>query len=241
MNAPRTKSRLPVEVRPIRPEDYEQVIRINKEHYPDQAPWSAEHFDSHRKVFPQGQLVALLPDEGRIVGYAASLIVRWDDYEFHHNWNEFTDSGMFTNHDPERGRTLYGADVMVDPTLQGRGIGKAIYQARFNLCRAEKLARIRAGARLVGYHRYAPEMSAEEYVIRVVNRAIGDPTLSFQLKAGFRVIAVVSDYLRRDPKSLGYAAVIEWINHQVAQRPDYRKRDPRFARARRRPDASDGV
>jgi len=225
--------KLPVVVRPLRESDFEPIIAINKEHYPDQQPWTAEHFRSHLRVFPEGQLVAELPDQGGCVGgYAASLIINWEDYRFDANWDLFTDHGMFTNHDPVQGRTLYGADVMVDPTMQGRGIGKAIYEARFDLCRRLNLRRIRAGARLIGYHRYADQMSAEQYVLKVIRKELGDPTLSFQLKRGFRVIAVVSDYLRRDAKSLGYAAVIEWINHRVAQPPDYRRRDPKFGRPR---------
>jgi len=235
-------ARVPVTVRPLTPEDYDQIIAINTQHYPDQSPWSAAHFDSHRKVFPRGQLVAEDPRTGRVVGYAASLIVDWDDYDFQHTWDEVTAGGMFTNHAPRTGKTLYGADVMVGPTLQGRGVGKAIYKARFDLCRSLGLRRIRAGARLVGYHRYAEQMSAEDYVIKVVNREVGDPTLSFQLKRGFRVIAVVPGYMRHDPKSQGYAAVIEWINHQVAQRGDYRRRDPKFGRPRKpRPDTGPGA
>ena len=39
-----------------------------------------------------------------------------------------------------------------------------------------------------------------------------DPTLSFQLARGFRVIGVVGGYLRFDPESLGKAAVIERVN-----------------------------
>lgn len=223
----------PVVVRPMREADFDPIIDISLKHYPDDTPWTPEYFRSHLHVFPQGQLVAELPEEdNRIVGYAASLIIRWDDYDFNANWDMFTDRGWFTNHDPIDGRTLYGADVIVDPTMQGRGIGKAIYSARAELCRSLNLRRIRAGARLVGYHRYAGQMSAEAYVLKVIRNELGDPTLSFQLKRGFRVIAVVPDYLRRDPKSLGYAAVIEWINHQVARRTDYSRRDPRFGRPR---------
>jgi hypothetical protein len=42
--------------------------------------------------------------------------------------------------------------------------------------------------------------------------SIFDATLSFQLRRGFRVLAVVGGYLKNDPESLGYAAVIEWQN-----------------------------
>jgi hypothetical protein len=37
-------------------------------------------------------------------------------------------------------------------------------------------------------------------------------TLSFQLAQGFRVLGVVRHYIEADPESLGFAAVIEWMN-----------------------------
>jgi hypothetical protein len=71
-------------------------------------------------------------------------------------------------------------------------------------------------------------MSAEEYTIRVVQGEFRDPTLTFQLHRGFQVLAVVSNYLRHDPESLGYAAVIEWLNPEVARPEDYAMRNPKF-------------
>lgn len=131
-----------------------------------------------------------------------------------------TDHGYFSNHDPENGRTLYGAEIMVDPDAQGKGAGSALYQARRDLAERLGLLRIRAGARLRDYHRFADSMSAEEYVRKVIHGELADRTLTFQLKRGFRVLAVVSDYLRNDPESLGYAAVIEWINERAASAED---------------------
>ncbi len=75
-------------------------------------------------------------------------------------------------------------------------------------------------------------MSAEQYAIQVVQGALSDPTLTFQLRQGFEVLAVVSGYLQHDPESLGYAAVIEWMNPDVAQPADCAGRDRRFARAK---------
>lgn len=196
--------------------DFAAIIALGLEVYPSSKPWSEEQLASHLALFPQGQLVATDLDSGEIVGMAASLIVLWDDYDIQGSWRDFTDGGMFTNHDPE-GKTLYGAEVMVKPSLQGMGIGSLLYDARRELVERLGLARIRAGSRLRGFHRYASEMSAEEYVQQVVQGKIWDPTLSFQIKRGFRVIGVVPDYLHRDPESLGYAALIEWLNPRVAQ------------------------
>jgi hypothetical protein len=69
---------------------------------------------------------------------------------------------------------------------------------------------------------------ANDYIIKVVKGELGDPTLSFQLRREFDVIAVVSNYLRHDPEILGYAWIIEWLNKNVAKTKDYAGRDTRF-------------
>ena len=220
----------PIEVRNTQASDFAGMIELCREVYPSSLPWNEEQLASHLRVFPEGQLVAVESSSQRVVGMAASLIVFWDDYHMQVGWRDFTDHGMFTNHDPVHGRTLYGAEVMVRPSLQGCGVGSKLYAARRDLVQRLRLLRIRAGARLRGYHQYFSRMNAEEYVIAVVRGELQDPTLSFQLRKGFHVIGVVSNYLRNDPESLGYAAVIEWLNPEVARPEDYAGRDPRFIR-----------
>jgi len=217
-----------VVVRNTRQEDFAAIVEMSRAVYPTSPPWTEAQLASHREHFPEGQHVAVEEATGRVVGMAASLIILWDDYEPAASWRDFTDGGMFTNHDPEQGHTLYGAEVMVHPKFQGRGIGKALYSARRELVRRLGLLRIRAGARLRGYHRYADTMSVEEYVQRVVHGELSDATLSFQLKEGFRVFGVVRSYLGHDPASLGCAALIEWLNPDVARPEDSVGRDVRF-------------
>lgn len=218
----------PFEVVNTRPEHFPGVIALSRAVYPTSAPWSEAQLASHLEVFPEGQFVAVEQDSGRVVGAASSLIILWDDYEFTQDWRTFTAAGFFTNHDPAAGRTLYGAEVMSHPDRRGCGIGKALYGARRGLVERLGLLRIRAGARLRGYHRYAAALSPEEYTLKVVRGEINDPTLSFQLAQGFHVLAVVEGYLRHDPESLGHAAVIEWINAAVAKPSDWAHRDPKF-------------
>jgi len=229
-------------VRNTRPEDFTAIIEMTRRLYPDSPPWSESQLASHLRVFPEGQLVALETGSERPIGMAASLIVSWDDYDMKASWRDFTDNGMFTNHDPERGRTLYAADVMVDPDLHGHGIGSRLYEARRELVRRKNLRRIRAGARLRGYHLHADRMSAEEYAFRVAQGVLWDPTVSFQLRHGFHILAVVPGYLRHDRESLGFAAVIEWMNAAITRPEDEIGRDLRFHRdpsaaARRAPTA----
>ena len=225
-------------MRNTRSEDFPAIIEICQAVYPESPPWTLRQLTSHVNLFPEGQFVAVHSPSGRVVGMAASLIVQWDDYRMTTNWRDLTDRGMFTNHDPGQGRTLYAAEVMIHPELQSTGAGTKLYEARRELAVHRGLLRIRAGARLRGYHRYADRMSAEEYAIRVAHGEIRDPTVSFQLRRGFCILAVVPGFLRHDPDSLGYAALIEWLNPAVAKPEDWAARDPRFAS--RRPSGPGG-
>ena len=214
--------RIPIVVRQTTAADFPGIIALTRAIYPGAPSWTEEQLAAHLRVFPEGQFVAVRTDTGEIVGMAASLIVLWDDYELQSSWRDFTAAGSFANHDPVRGRTLYGAEIMVSPALQGQGVGTKLYAAREALARRLGLLRIRAGARLRDYHRYADRMSAEAYAAAVVRGEVVDRTLTFQLRRGFRVIGVISGYLRHDPESLGHAAVIEWVNPDVARREGYR-------------------
>lgn len=219
-----------IRVRNPRADDFPDMMDLCERVYPHARAWTPEQLASHLAVFAEGQFVAEDKATAAIVGMASSLVVRWDDYDFHADWREWTDRGYFTNHDPEVGRTLYGAEVMVDPRMQRRGIGKLLYVARRELVIRLGLRRIRAGARLRGYHRHAAKLSPEAYVEQVVAGRLRDATLSFQLREGFDVVAVVRGYLRNDPESLGYAAVIEWLNPAVARPEDTAGRDPHYRR-----------
>lgn len=205
-------------IRQTRKEDISQIIELSREIYQKKSAWTEKELNSHLEVFPEGQFVAVEKETAKVIGMAASLIVLWDDYDIRENWEDFTANGMFTNHNAENGRTLYGAEVMVLPKARRLGIGKKLYAARRELVEKMNLLRIRAGARLRNYHRFADKMPAEEYVAKIIKGEIKDPTLSFQIKQGFRILAVVDDYLEHDRESLGKAAIIEWLNQKAVQK-----------------------
>ncbi|MGV3708733.1 MAG: GNAT family N-acetyltransferase [Gemmatimonas sp.] len=221
----------PIVVRNTSPKDFSGIIELTRAVYPGSPPWTERQLQSHLDLFHEGQFVAVNQDSGQIVGMAASLIVLWDDYDINTSWRDFTAGGTFENHDPASGRTLYGAEVMTHPDAQGTGVGSALYRARNDLVMRLDLLRIRAGARLRGYHRFADMLNADDYVERVVRGEVSDPTLSFQLHRGFRVLDVTSSYLRHDPDSRGNAAVIEWLNTAIAKPEDYLHGQERFRTA----------
>jgi predicted amidohydrolase/ribosomal protein S18 acetylase RimI-like enzyme len=209
--------RVSIKVREARREDIPALIELNRAAYPvlanENVVWGKAHLLSHQRVFPQGQLVAEV--RGKILGAVSTLIVDMGPEPLRtHTWSGITDSGYFFNHNPQ-GDTLYGADVYVHPDTRGLGIGATLYEARRQLCRRLNLRRILAGGRLWNYHEHAEAMSAEEYAYRVVAGEFRDLVLSFQLREGFVLRAVMSHYLK-DPKSHNYASLVEWLN------PDYR-------------------
>jgi predicted amidohydrolase/GNAT superfamily N-acetyltransferase len=211
--AVKNKKRIPIKVREATRADVPALVELNKAAYPQLAEenvvWGETHLLSHLRVFPQGQLVA--ESRGRIVGAAASLVVSLGaDPLRPHTWAGITDSGYFTNHEPD-GDTLYGADVCTHPDYRGSGVGAALYEARRQLCRKLNLRRILAGGRLWNYCEHAERISAAEYAQRVAAGELRDLVLSFQLREGFVLRGVMPNYLR-DPKSRNHASLIEWLN-----------------------------
>jgi len=66
--------------------------------------------------------------------------------------------------------------------------------------------------------------------VGVVHGLFVDPTLTFQLNQGFHVVAIVPHYLHHDPETLGFAAVIEWLNPQIVLPEHYADRPTQYLR-----------
>jgi predicted amidohydrolase/predicted N-acetyltransferase YhbS len=214
-------------VRAATRDDIDAIVELNHRVYPTEheqdVRWTADHVRSHLQQFAEGQLVA--ERDGRVIGSSSNLIVSFGKNPYRpHTWPGITDNGMFYCHDPF-GDTLYGADTVVAPEARGQGVGTALQRAREGLVRRHNLRRLVVGGRLYDYHRYADEMSAEEYARRVAEGEHKDLVLSFLLNRGYRFEAVMPNYVK-DPQSRDYAAFLEWIN------PDFkaRYRKPRSIR-----------
>lgn len=170
-----------------------------------EAVWTERTLLTHLKVFPEGQWVAVSA-EGQVVGSATSMRLNAREAMASHTWLEVTGQGLLTTHDPE-GDVLYGVNVVVDPDHQGKGLARQLYDARLELARSMGCRWMVAGARIPGYHKVAETMTPSQYVAEVIRGSIFDPTLSKQLKMGFRVWGVLPGYAP-DPETLGFAALI---------------------------------
>lgn len=208
----------PCLVRPTTEADIPGIIDLQRRVFPKMPPWTEKQLHHHLEIFPEGQAVATTPD-GRIIGSSSSLILDWDAFDDLATWSQITARGSFATHSPRRGRTLYGADIGVDPEARGMGVGSQLYAARKQLVKRLHLKRMVAGGRIPGYGEVADAMSPEAYVAEVVAGKRFDPVLSFQLKHGFTVTRIIPGYLGFDKPSRGYATLIEWINSAYRPAP----------------------
>jgi GNAT superfamily N-acetyltransferase len=195
----------------IKPEHAAGLAQLQRDCFPTlggQELMTEEHFLSHCRVFPEGGFVLL--DSDRVVGLGSGFLTDFDFSAAAHSFQEIIAGGFYTNHDPA-GAWYYGADIGVHPEYRGLGLGRRLYDARKELVRRLARKGIVAGGVLPGYERWRGRLSVPEYVQRVVQGQLTDPTLSFQLKMGFTVRGMLPDYLE-DSASDNWAALIAWDN-----------------------------
>jgi predicted amidohydrolase/ribosomal protein S18 acetylase RimI-like enzyme len=206
-------------VRPLRAEDFAGVVALQQKCFPKMTPWSQEQFHSQLRIFSEGQIGVEL--QGDLVASSSSLILDFELYKDWHRWEDISDDGYIRNHKPD-GKTLYGIEIMVDPDYRGLKLARRLYDARKRLARERNLMRIVVGGRIPGYARHASQMTAREYIDRVLDKSLFDPVLTTQLSNGFVLKRLIPGYLAEDPDSQGYAAFLEWANLDYV--PDPTKR-----------------
>lgn len=204
-------------VRQLHVADAEDITRISTVVYESIGSyWTEAKFLELLKVFPKGQLG--VEDNGRIVAFAFSLIINYDDFGDDHTYSDITGGFRFRTHAPD-GDVLYGIEVCVDPDFQGLRLGRRLYDARKELCENLNLRAIVAGGRMPGYNKYEKQMSPRQYIDEVRHREIYDPVLTFQMSNGFHVKKVLTNYLSEDTESKAYATLLEWDNIYYDRKP----------------------
>lgn len=193
----------------LSPDDYERWDALARRCFPNLRPFGREELESQIAHFPEGQIC--IEVDGELVASSSSLIVDSGDYTEWHDYLGIADQGYIRNHDPE-GDTLYGIEMMVHPDYRGQKLARRLYDARKQLCRDHNLARMMIGGRIPGYAAHQDEMSAQQYVERVIAKSLYDPVLTTQLSNGFQLRQLLRDYLPSDEDSSGWATSLEWPN-----------------------------
>jgi len=100
---------------------------------------------------------------------------------------------------------LYGVDISVHPDYRGRGVGRALYAARFDLVRTLGLTRFGTACRI-------PDrcgQPATAYTTAVAMGVLQDRTLTPLLRYGLSLVGVIEGYME-DEESGNAAALLEW-------------------------------
>ena len=157
--------------------------------------FGASDWRETRERFPAGQIVALAEVEGKpqVIGVALSMRTSYAPSEKPLSWREMIGDLTLQNHDPG-GRWLYGVEKAVHPAFQRLGVGSALYRAQFTLVKQLGLRGIYAGGMLKGYKAYKRAMSLRDYAGRVMRGELFDPTVSVQMRKGFKPRSLIENY-----------------------------------------------
>lgn len=123
-----------MQIRPALPEDYaaaaaleQSVYALHQENRPDFFPRrdTAMTEERYRTMLENGTIFLLAEDEGRVVGQATAIRRGYKDHPVFRDieWLEID-------------------DISVDPSFQGRGAGKALFEAMTARARALGLHRV---------------------------------------------------------------------------------------------------
>ncbi|WP_319541886.1 bifunctional GNAT family N-acetyltransferase/carbon-nitrogen hydrolase family protein [uncultured Pseudodesulfovibrio sp.] len=203
------QKRKTIKIRNWTEEDIPAIVACQKAAYPD----FEDHYDERMyamqfNAFPQGQVLAEY--DGRVVGYATSIIVQLDETVDWYRYDEITGGGTFNTHNPT-GDTLYGADIAVHPDFRGRGVAGRIYKHRKQIMKRYNLSRMIAHGRIMNYSEKEGILTAKEYVGMVEKGELKDSALNAHLKAGYKVRGIFLDLLN-DDSSLNYSTFLEMPN-----------------------------
>jgi len=200
-----------VEVRYLKISDYQELKSSMLEAYAGWpgAYWREHHVQKLLDIFPEGQIAVVV--NGKVVGSALSIIIKYDLYSDEHTYQEITGNYTFTTHNP-KGDVLYGIDVFIKPEYRGLRLGRRLYDTRKELCEKLNLKSIVFGGRIPYYHKYAEQLSPKEYIQQVKLKEIYDPTLTFQLSNDFHVKKVLKGYMPGDAESKEFAVLLAWDN-----------------------------
>jgi GNAT superfamily N-acetyltransferase len=175
------------------------------EPFPEELLWAPDHLERHLEIFPEGQFVAIA--DGQVVASASNTRISEPRYEAHESWDATVGGPFLQTFDPA-GATLYGLDISVHPNYRSQGIGRLLYQARFDLVRILGLARYATACRIPDFHLFPGNL--DDYVKAVTTGNRTDRTLTPLLRYGLKLVTGLENYMD-DEESRNCAALLEWV------------------------------
>lgn len=180
--------------------------------FPDMPPSEqhvAEDFEELVEIYPMGTVVVL--DGEQVVGMGTGIFTNIDFDNLPSTESDLLyDENDESRHD-SAGAYYWGSDIAVHPNYRGRGIAREIYRWRKNQVTESHKKGFAAAAVLPGYADHRDRLTIHEYVDKVIIRELFDPTLSVQLRNGFRVVKLLHEFFIF-PRSDNWSALILWEN-----------------------------
>ena len=189
------------------PQHAEGLARLQTIVFPtlaDDQRFKAQHYLHHIQIFPEGQFC--VTDGERVVGMTSTIRYDFDFAHPEHTFAEMIAGGWLSTHQPA-GRWLYGMDIGVDPEYRGRGIARALYDARQDVVRELGLEGQVTVGMPSGYGAVRDRISAADYYNELVAGKRTDPTISVQMHLGFAPRGLIAGYID-DPVCDGYGIVL---------------------------------
>ena len=194
----------------------DEVVRVERETWPEEIQAPREKFESRAEIFPEGFLTINLSDLG-MVGVSTAEIINFNPQNPPISWEETTDNGWIKNTHTKEGNTLYLVSVGASPRSVGRGIGTRLVQEQINLAKKLNLDYLVLGSRIPGYHRYHqehPNTTISDYLSLKRGKETYDPEIRFYSRCGLKIAKIVPNYMEDDPESENYGAVMIWENQK---------------------------
>jgi GNAT superfamily N-acetyltransferase len=192
-------------MQPVHAQQLEELQKIVFPTLADDELIKAKHYLKHLEIFPEGQFV--ITDNDQVIGMTSSMLSSFDFADYHHTFKETIAGGWMTNHDP-RGDWLYGLDIGVHPKYRGMGLARILYRARHEIARQLNLKGQLTVGMMSGYGAVSEQISGEKYYEELIAGERFDPTISTQMKVGFELVALISDYVN-DPVCGGFGVLIK--------------------------------
>lgn len=194
-------------IRSYSPNDYDGLIALFDDAYAgiDDNYASPEDMVALLNHFPDGQIVAEI--NGEIVGAILSLLCRYDQFSQPQRMADIYNPDLFASHS-RNGDSLFALEILVKSTHHRKGIGKMLNQALTATLERHNLRAFIGISRLSGLGQHQAQMRPEDYVSRVVNDELQDPSLSYNVSNGMMPTQIVPDYYPADHASAGYGAIV---------------------------------
>jgi len=198
-----------LKIRQVQSRDIKEILRIEKEAWPEGLRATKEMFRSRLKTFPEGFLCAVMDEE--MQGFVVTEILDYDIRSSSLSWQQATDDGYIRKTHNPNGDTLYGVSLSVSTHAQ-KTVAVPLLEATGKLVIKYGLKQGVFGSRVPRYHRYASKMPVEKYIkAKTRTGRLIDPELGIYQSVGLRPIRIIPDYIK-DPESLNYGILVVWEN-----------------------------